>query len=75
MASGIDKSRSLVECHPVKANRQTGMTGLEWTPPAAPFFKRAVLSEWAVWDNGPRLQHAGGWEDALDWDALDWYVA
>ena len=37
----------------VGANRTTGMTGLEWTPPAAPFF-RVVLSEWAVWDSNPR---------------------
>jgi len=38
----------------VTANRTTGMTGLEWTPPAAPFFVRAVSSEWAVWDSNPR---------------------
>ena len=37
----------------VEDNRTTGMTGLEWTPPAAPFF-RAALSEWAVWDSNPR---------------------
>ena len=37
----------------VEANKTTGMTGLEWTPPAAPFF-RAVLSERAVWDSNPR---------------------
>ncbi len=34
--------------------RQMGMTGLEWTAPAAPFFRRAVLSERAVWDSNPR---------------------
>jgi hypothetical protein len=37
----------------VEATRSTGMTGLEWTPPAAPFF-RLVLSERAVWDSNPR---------------------
>jgi hypothetical protein len=36
-----------------EANRTTGLTGLEWTPPAAPFFRR-VLSERAVWDSNPR---------------------
>ena len=36
------------------ATRTTGMTGLEWTAPAAPFFRRAVLSERAVWDSNPR---------------------
>lgn len=41
----------LVAC--VTATRTTGMTGLEWTPPAAPFF-RLVLSERAVWDSNPR---------------------
>jgi hypothetical protein len=37
----------------VTATRMTGMTGLEWTAPAAPFFRR-VLSERAVWDSNPR---------------------
>ena len=37
----------------IEANRTTGMTGLEWTAPAAPFF-RLVLSERAVWDSNPR---------------------
>ena len=37
----------------VSATRQTGVTGLEWTAPAAPFFRR-VLSERAVWDSNPR---------------------
>ncbi len=37
----------------VTATRQTGLTGLEWTAPAAPFF-RLVLSERAVWDSNPR---------------------
>jgi hypothetical protein len=37
----------------VTATRTTGMTGLEWTAPAAPFFRR-VLSERAVWDSNPR---------------------
>ena len=37
----------------VAANRTIGMTGLEWTPPAAPFFRS--LSSWrAVWDSNPR---------------------
>ena len=35
------------------ATRKTGLTGLEWTAPAAPFF-RIVLSERAVWDSNPR---------------------
>ena len=38
----------------VTVNRTTGLTGLEWTPPASPFFRRAVLSERAVWDSNPR---------------------
>ncbi len=38
----------------VMATKTTGVVGLEWTPPAAPFFKRAVLSAWAVWDSNPR---------------------
>ena len=37
----------------VEANRTQGMTGLEWTPTAAPFFRR-VSSERAVWDSNPR---------------------
>ena len=37
----------------VTATRTTGLTGLEWTAPAAPFFRR-VLSERAVWDSNPR---------------------
>ena len=37
----------------VTATRITGMTSLEWTAPAAPFFRR-VLSERAVWDSNPR---------------------
>jgi hypothetical protein len=37
----------------VTATRMTGVTGLEWTAPAAPFFRR-VLSERAVWDSNPR---------------------
>lgn len=37
----------------VMATRTTGLTGLEWTAPAAPFFRR-VLSERAVWDSNPR---------------------
>ena len=37
----------------VEANRTTGLTGLEWTARAAPFF-RVVLSERAVWDSNPR---------------------
>ena len=49
-------------------NRTTGMTGLEWTPPASPFL-RAALSEWAVWANGPRSRH----EEAED--PLAYYVA
>ncbi len=28
----------------VAATRQTGLTGVEWTAQAAPFFRRAVLS-------------------------------
>ena len=37
----------------VEANRTTGMTGLEWTLQAAPFFR--PLSSWrAVWDSNPR---------------------
>ena len=38
-----------------------------WTAPAAPFFRR-VLSERAVWDNGPRSQHSSA-------DPLAYYVA
>jgi hypothetical protein len=45
------------------ANRTTGLTALEWTPPAAPFF-RLVSSERAVWDSGPRSQQRA-WEDPL----------
>ncbi len=37
----------------VAAKRETGMTGLEWTPQAAPFF-RFLSSERAVWDSNPR---------------------
>ena len=36
------------------ATRQTGLVALEWTAPAAPFFRLPVLSEWAVWDSNPR---------------------
>ena len=35
------------------ADREHGLVGLEWTPPAAPFFRR-VLSERAVWGSNPR---------------------
>lgn len=52
----------------VTATRTTGLTGLEWTAPAAPFF-RPVLGERAVWANGPRSQHTEG-----D-DVLAYYVA
>jgi hypothetical protein len=45
------------------------MIGLEWTPPAAPFFRR-VLSERAVWAAGPRSQHAE-WEE----ESLAYYIA
>ena len=38
----------------VTATKADGMTGLEWTAPAAPFFRRPVLSERAVWDSNPR---------------------
>jgi hypothetical protein len=37
----------------VVADREHGLVGLEWTPPAAPFF-RPVLSERAVWGSNPR---------------------
>ena len=37
----------------VAANKTEGVVALEWTPPAAPFF-RLVLSERAVWDSNPR---------------------
>ena len=37
----------------VSATKEEGMTGLAWTAPAAPFFRR-VLSERAVWDSNPR---------------------
>lgn len=37
----------------VAATKAGGVTGLEWTAPAAPFFRR-VLSERAVWDSNPR---------------------
>ena len=37
----------------ISATRTTGLTGLEWTAPAAAFFRR-VLSERAVWDSNPR---------------------
>src|SRR6185503_11256493 len=36
-----------------EATKTAGLTELEWTPPAAPFFQR-VLSERAVWDSNPR---------------------
>jgi hypothetical protein len=39
----------------VEANRTEGMTALQWTPPAAPFF-RLLSSERAVWDSNPRLE-------------------
>ena len=39
----------------VECNRTEGMTGLHWTPPAAPFF-RLLSSERAVWDSNPRLE-------------------
>jgi hypothetical protein len=52
----------------VTVTRTTGMTGLEWTPPAAPFF-RLVLSKRAVWADGPRSRH-----QAMD-DPLAYYVA
>lgn len=54
----------------VAATRTMGLTGLEWTAPAAPFFRRVVLSERAVWADGPRSQHPVG-----DADPLTWYVA
>jgi hypothetical protein len=38
----------------IVATCQTGLVGLEWTAPAAPFFRRGVLSERAVWDSNPR---------------------
>ena len=38
----------------VTATRATGLTALEWTAPAAAFFRRFVLSERAVWDSNPR---------------------
>ena len=38
----------------VTATKADGMTELEWTAPAAPFFRRPVLSERAVWDSNPR---------------------
>jgi site-specific DNA recombinase len=38
----------------VVADREHGLVALEWTPPAAPFFRRVVLSERAVWDSNPR---------------------
>ena len=52
----------------VTATRTTGLTGLEWTAPAAPFFRR-VLSERAVWVDGPRSRHRNS-----D-DPLAYYVA
>ena len=52
----------------VTATRTTGMTGLEWTPPAAPFF-RLVLSKRAVWADGPRSRHS------QSVDTLAYYVA
>ena len=52
----------------VEATRTTGMMGLEWTPPAAPFF-RLVLSERAVWADGPRSRHS------QSVDTLAYYVA
>ena len=52
----------------VEANRTTGMTGLEWTAQAAPFF-RLVLSERAVWADGPRSRHSAKEDDPLRWYA------
>lgn len=52
----------------VTATRTTGMTGLEWTAPAAPFFRR-VLSERAVWADRTRSGH-----EEPD-DPLAYYVA
>ena len=53
----------------VAANREDGMTGIEWTPQAAPFFRS--LSSWrAVWAGGPRSRHS-----VAEADALAWYVA
>ena len=37
----------------VTLTKEAGMTGLDWSPPAAPFFRR-VSSERAVWDSNPR---------------------
>lgn len=37
----------------VECTKTEGISGLEWTPPAAPYF-RGVLSERAVWDSNPR---------------------
>ena len=42
-----------------------GMTGLEWAAPVALFFCQAVLSERAVWADGPRSQHRKFWDDPL----------
>ena len=53
----------------VECTKAQGMSGLEWTPPAAPFFRR-VLSERAVWADGPRSRHS-----AEDDDPLRWYAA
>jgi len=52
----------------VTAIKADGMTGLEWTSPAAPFARR-VLSERAVWVAGPRSRHV-----ELQ-DALAYYIA
>ena len=46
-----------------RVHQDQGMSGLEWTAPAAPFFRR-VLSERAVWASGPRLRH-DEWDDSL----------
>ena len=71
MAAASDERRAEIAAvliGRVEANRTTGMTGLEWTSPAAPFF-RAVLSERAVWARGPRSRH-----EHMD-DPLAYYVA
>ena len=38
----------------VAATRTTGLTGLGLDSPSRPVFRRAVLSERAVWDSNPR---------------------
>ena len=38
----------------VAATKTTGLVTVEWSAPAAPFFRRSVLSERAVWDSNPR---------------------